>query len=118
VSENVPEGAAEVLELLGDEYVQGILAATSRETLSAKELSDRLDADVSTIYRRVDELLDNHLLVERTRVVEDGSHHSAYDANVDHIDVDIEDGDIVVSLSVQETPSERFTRIWDDIRDG
>lgn len=106
----------DLLGLLGDEYVQEILAATSRESLSARELSEELDADVSTIYRRVDDMLEHDFLVERTRIVEDGSHHSIYEANVDHVDVDVDDGDITVSVQVQESPSERFTRIWDDIR--
>ncbi|MFB6195459.1 MAG: ArsR/SmtB family transcription factor [Haloplanus sp.] len=117
MSNDSSEYEAALLGLLGDEYIQGILAATSRSPMSAKELSDELDADVSTIYRRVDDMLDHDLLVERTRIVEDGSHHSVYEAKVDHVDVDIEDGDLVVEMEVRESPSERFTRIWDDIRE-
>ncbi|MFB6071626.1 MAG: transcriptional regulator [Halobacterium sp.] len=118
MSETGRPDANDLLELLGDEYVQGILAATSQEALAAKELGEALGADVSTVYRRVDDMLDHDLLVEETRIVEDGSHHSVYRANVDHVDVDIEDGDIVVGLQVRESASERFTRIWNDIREG
>ncbi|MFB6106755.1 MAG: ArsR/SmtB family transcription factor [Halobacteriaceae archaeon] len=102
--------------MLGDEYAQAILAATSREPMSAKQLSTALDADVSTIYRHVNELVERDILVERTQIVSDGSHHSLYEANVDHVEIDIDAGEISVELHVRESPAQRFTRIWDDIR--
>ncbi len=107
----------ELLELLGRERVRQILAATSREPLSARALSGELDVARSTIYRRVEEMVDNDLLVERTRIEPDGSHHSVYEANVDHLDVDIVDGRIEVSVHVREDAAQRFSRIWNDIRD-
>ncbi|MFB6085010.1 MAG: helix-turn-helix domain-containing protein [Halorientalis sp.] len=106
----------EVLALLGDEYAREILVATSRESMSAKQLSEELDVDISTVYRRVDELLEQDLLVEKTRIAEGGSHHSIYEPKIDHVDVDIDDGDLAVDIHVRESAAERFTRIWDDIR--
>lgn len=85
--------------------------------MSAKELSKELDADVSTIYRRVDNMIEYELLVERTKIVEDGSHHSVYDANVNHVDIDIDDGEFIVDIEVSESAAERFTSIWGDIRE-
>jgi len=117
VSTKSPDDGAELLELLGNTYVQDILVATSQGAMSAKELSTELDSDISTIYRRVDDMLEYDLLVERTQIVEDGSHHSVYRANIDHIDIDIEDGEFAVGVEVHESPAERFTRIWDDIRE-
>lgn len=111
MSTKSPDDGSALLKLLGDTYVQAILAATSQESMSAKELSTELDADVSTIYRRVDEMLEYDLLVERTQIVEDGSHHSVYKANVDHVDIDIENCESVVGVEVHESPAERFTRI-------
>lgn len=107
---------SDLLGVLGNEYVQAILAATSRDPMSAKQLSDALDADLSTVYRHVNEMVERDLLVERTQIVEDGSHHSLYEANVSHVEIDIEAGEIAVELHVRESPAERFTRIWDDIR--
>jgi DNA-binding transcriptional MocR family regulator len=106
-----------VLELLGEKRVRQILAATSREPLSAKELSEECDVARSTIYRRVEELIDRDLLVERTQLEADGSHHSVYEANVDHLDIGIEDGDIEVSVHLREDAAQRFSRIWREIRE-
>ncbi len=107
----------ELLELLGEERVRQILAATSRESMSAKELSDECDVALSTIYRRVEQMVAHDLLIERTQIESDGSHHSVYDANVDHLDVDIDEGTIDVSVHVREDAAQRFSRIWSDIRD-
>jgi predicted transcriptional regulator len=106
----------EVFELLGDEYVRDILAATSREPLSAKELSDRCDMSVSTVYRRAEALIEQGLLAERTHIDSDGHHRSEYEAAVDHLDVDLSDGALVVELQRSEDAVDRFTRVWEDIR--
>lgn len=107
----------ELLELLGQERIRQVLAATSREPMSAKELSDECDVALSTIYRRAEEMVDHDLLVERTQVEPDGSHHSVFAANIEHLDVDIDDGAIEVSVRVREDAARRFSRIWSDIRD-
>lgn len=107
----------ELLDLLGEQRVRQILAATSREPLSAKELSEECDVALSTIYRRVEDMVDHDLLVERTQIEADGSHHSVYEANVDHLDIDIEDGIIDIKMHVLEDAAQRFSRIWNTIRD-
>lgn len=117
MSETTPEYGDDLLALLGDEYVQAILALTSLGPMSASELGDEIDVDVSTIYRRVDDMLDHDLLVERTRIVEDGSHHNTYEANVGHVAIEVADGELTVGVERRESPAERFTRIWDDIRE-
>lgn len=109
--------ADELLDLLGEERVRQILAATSRDPLSAKELSEECDVALSTIYRRVEDMVANDLLVEQTQIETDGSHHSVYEANVDHVDVDIEDGTIDIKMDIREDAAQRFSRIWGDIRD-
>ncbi|WP_336000548.1 ArsR/SmtB family transcription factor [Halorientalis halophila] len=106
-----------LLELLGEELVRQILAATSREPLSVKELSEQCDVARSTIYRRVEDMVAADLLVERTRLETDGSHHSVYAANVDRLTVDIDDGSISVSVAVREGASQRFSNIWKGIRE-
>ena len=108
----------ELLELLGQERVRQILAATSRDARSAKELSEECDVAPSTIYRRAEDMLAADLLVEKTRIEADGSHHSVYEANIDHLDVDIDDGTIDVSVHVREDAAQRFSRIWSDIRES
>ncbi len=110
--------ATDILTLLGDEYVQSILVATSTTPKSAKELSDELGTARSTVYEKTEQLVAHDLLVERTRVVDDGSHHSVYEANVEHLDVDLDDGAFQVRVETRETPARRFTNIWNDIREA
>jgi len=107
----------ELLELLGEKLVRQILAATSRKPLSVKELSEECDVARSTIYRRVEDMVAHDLLAERTQLETDGSHHSVYEANVDHLAVDIDDGTINVRVHAREDASQRFSRIWNDIRE-
>ena len=80
-------------------------------------LAEELDAARSTIYDRTERMVEHGLLVERTRIVEDGSHHSVFEANVDHLDVDVVDGELVVAVERRESAAERFTNIWNDIRE-
>lgn len=108
--------AERLLELLGERRVRQILVATSREAMSARELSEECDVALSTIYRRVDDMIATDLLVEKTAIESDGSHHSVYEANVDHLAVDIDDGEIDVTMHLDEDAAQRFTRVWRDIR--
>jgi hypothetical protein len=109
--------AAALLTLLGDEYVQEILVATDDDALSARELSEELDTARSTIYDRTERMVEHGLLVERTRIVADGSHHSVFESNVDHLDVDVVEGELQVEVERRESAAERFTNIWSDIRE-
>ncbi|WP_435334613.1 helix-turn-helix domain-containing protein [Haloarchaeobius sp. TZWWS8] len=110
------QDAEAVLALLGDATVRTILAAASREALSAKELGAVCDTSVSTVYRRVDELVDHELLVERTRIEDGGTHVSVYETAVRGFDVGLEDGAWAVEPNRREDAAGRFTNIWEDIR--
>jgi hypothetical protein len=114
-NDSTSEGAA-LLTVLGDEYVQEILVATSDDPKSAKELSEELDAAMSTVYDRTEDMVEHRLLLEGTNIRSDGSHHSVFEANVDHLDIDIVDGELVVDVHTKESPAERFTSVWNDIR--
>jgi DNA-binding transcriptional ArsR family regulator len=107
----------EVLDLLGEDLVREILLATSQEPMSASQLADECDVAPSTIYRRVDVMTDRELLTERTHIEADGSHHSVYELNVEHVDVDISDGRIDVGIEIREDAAKRFSRIWNDMRE-
>lgn len=106
-----------MLELLGDEYAREIIVATHETPRSAKELSVELDAARSTIYDRAEAMVDQQLLVEHTRIMDDGSHHSVYEANIESIDVRLIEDGFTVHVETRETPADRFTEIWEDIRE-
>ncbi|MFC7097638.1 ArsR/SmtB family transcription factor [Halobaculum marinum] len=111
--------ADDVLDLLGDEYARAILAAVTTDAMSASELGSHCGMSVSTVYRRAESLVERDLLAERVRIDADGHHESVYEPTVEALRVEIQDGSFDVDV---EQPSEdavdRFTRVWEDIRDS
>ncbi|MFC5969900.1 helix-turn-helix domain-containing protein [Halomarina salina] len=111
---------AEVLDLLSDEYARAILTETSVEPMSAKTLSERCDASLPTVYRRIDQLTDCGLLEERTRPRQDGNHHRVYSARLQRFAVELDDGEFTADLERrddgrEEDVADRFTRMWEDL---
>jgi predicted transcriptional regulator len=107
----------EVFALLDDEYARAILTATSTQPMSAKTLSEECDASLPTVYRRADRLVKCGLLAERTEVVEDGHHYSVYEAQLDRLTVDLDDGELHVDIeeTTADDVADRFTDMWEDI---
>lgn len=108
----------ELFSLLEDEYARTILMATSKRAMSAKALSEECDASLPTVYRRIERLLDCGFLTEQTRIAEDGHHYGVYEARLQRLTVDLDDGDL--RLTVEERPTEdvadRFTEMWEGIQ--
>jgi predicted transcriptional regulator len=107
---------ADVLDLLGDGYVQQILSAADGEPKSVGELSDACDVVESTVYRRVDDLVEAGLLDERTRIADDGSHHSVYISRFEEISVRLADGVLEAEVTERSDAAGRFTTMWEGIR--
>lgn len=104
---------ADIVALLDDEHVRSILVATSGEPLSAKELGERCDLSVSSIYRRVDELCDCDLLIERTRPRRDGHHETVYVSTLDRFELTIRDGELDWTIDRAESdPADELSRMW------
>ena len=108
-----------LFDLLADEYARAILIATSREPMSARTLSERYEMSLPTVYRRVERLQEFDLLTEQTEIDTSGGHHrSLYEANLEHIDIDLEDGDLGIRIRLREDATDRFTRMWREMRGG
>lgn len=107
----------DVVSLLDDEYARAILRETSIEPMSASTLSERCDASLPTIYRRVNALTDADLLSERTELDGGGDHYSVYAARLDRLTIDLDDGtfDLDVSLT-EDDPADRFTDLFEGLR--
>ena len=107
----------EVLAVLDDEYALAILTETSVEPMSASTLSDRCDASLPTIYRRLDRLSECHLVTESTELAPDGNHYSVYRANLDRLVLTLDDGDVNVEIAYREEDvADKFTRMWEGMR--
>lgn len=107
---------SEIFEILDDEYARAILEATRREPLSARALSEECGMSVSTVSRRVSTLLEHDLLVERTHLDPDGHHYSEYEARLDRVDVELLESGFEVRVDLREDAADRFTRIWNTMR--
>lgn len=107
---------ADLFALLDDEYARAILTETSMGPMSAKTLSEEIDASLPTVYRRIEWLLAAGLIDERPAFQEKGRHYGVFEARLEHIDVDLAEGELSVSVETEPTdPADRFTAIWEDI---
>jgi DNA-binding transcriptional ArsR family regulator len=98
--------------LLGDPTVRTILVQTDQRPMSATTLSDHCEASQPTVYRRLEELRECDLLVERTRPDPEGGHHrTLYATNVRCVTVELEDGRLKLSIDRREDMADRFTRL-------
>lgn len=106
-----------VLDLLGDEYARTILRATDGTAKSAAQLHEDHDLSRPTISRRVNRLVDQHMLRERTRIDPEGGHHfHVYEAAIDRLIVGLADGELDVQLELRGDAADRFTRMWHQLR--
>jgi len=104
---------ADVVALLDDEHVRSILVATSAEPLSAKELGERCDLSVSSIYRRVDRLRRLDLLEERTRPRSDGHHETVYVSVLDRFELTVRDGELDWTVDrTGDDVADELSRMW------
>ena len=115
---------AAVLDLLSDEYARDILAETSVEPMSANTLSERCDASLPTVYRRIERLQNFDLIEEQTRIDPGGSHHKVYAAKLSNFSLDLEDGDFAaeierrrteLAIDEEEDVADRFTEMWEGL---
>ncbi|MFC7216414.1 helix-turn-helix domain-containing protein [Saliphagus sp. GCM10025308] len=107
----------ELLALLDDEYARAILTETSAEPMSASTLSDRCDASLPTIYRRLERLRECDLISEQTELAPDGNHYSVYAARLERLEVTLEDGELSLEITRKdEDVADKFTRMWEGLR--
>lgn len=102
--------------LLADTTARTILRTISNNPMSAHALSEQCDASQPTVYRRLDDLRECGLLVERTKLDPDEGHHrTVYATNLQKIVVFLEDETIDLQIDRQEDMADRFTRLVEGI---
>ncbi|MFP8954025.1 helix-turn-helix domain-containing protein [Natrialbaceae archaeon A-arb3/5] len=106
-----------VLAVLDDEYAREILTHTSVEPMSASTLSERCDASLPTIYRRLDRLKGCRLVTEETEIAPDGNHYNVYRANLDRLELTLDDGAFDLEVTHRsDDVADKFTRMWEGMR--
>lgn len=107
------EPERDVLGVLSDDTAKDILTVTDQRAMSAQALEARCDASLTTVYRRIDELLECRLLRERMELQPDGNHYKTFESNLEHLSVTIDDGDLEVDVDRCDDAPDRLRTIWD-----
>lgn len=106
-----------IAALLEDRYAHAILLYTSRESMSAMELSEACEASPSTIYRRIDRLQEYDLLADQLRLDREGHHYRTYSARLERITIELADGAFEIEVTYRpEDPADRFTDLFEGFR--
>ena len=106
----------DVLELIADDYTRVFLAHMSRQRMSAKELTEIVDASERTVYRRLEQLQSFDLISEELEIDQQGHHRKRYRATFRKLIVEIDGEGYEIRLQIEEDTADRFARMWNDIR--
>jgi DNA-binding transcriptional ArsR family regulator len=105
-----------ILSALSDEYSRKILTATIEMALSALELSKKYEIPITTVYRRIEELVEAGLIAAvKSGRTTDGKWYDLYRSLLRRIDVSFENGDVRIDVTVNEHVADKFTRMWTSI---
>jgi DNA-binding transcriptional ArsR family regulator len=105
-----------ILSAMADEYSRKILTATVEESMSALELSKKYEIPITTVYRRIEELVEAGLLAAvKSGRTTDGKWYDLYRSLLKRIDVGFEKGDVRIEVMVNEHVADKFTRMWTSI---
>lgn len=108
---------SEIAELLDDPYARDILAETSIEPMSAKMLSERCDASLPTIYRRIEHLQEHDLLTSQQQLAPDGNHYKMYVARLDRVAIDLTNGTYNVEITrTKHEAADRFSDLVEELK--
>lgn len=109
-------GKQRILSALSDEYSRKILTATIEIALSALELSKKYEIPITTVYRRIEELVEAGLIAAvKSGRTTDGKWYDLYRSLLRRIDVSFENGDVRIDVTVNEHVADKFTRMWTSI---
>ena len=101
---------------LEDGTTREILLAANQTPQSAESLSKATGASKPTVYRRLDDLRECNLLVERLRPDPDGGHHHrVYTTDLARIIIELEDHGFDVEVTRREGMADRFTRLVEEM---
>lgn len=116
VADEVP-GPDTVLGALDDEDCRAILAELT-EPRTARELLERCEIPRSTLYRKLDRLVEATLVREGTEIREDGSHASRYDVDFEEVHI-TRDADAEIEVEIErpaKRADDRLAELWSEVR--
>ena len=104
-----------VFDVLGNEQVRKILALTSVKPMSVQDLAENLDSSRPTVYRRVNACQEYDLVAEDTQIDGDGNHYNVYEANLERITFELEEGGFNVDIELRHDLVDQFGDFWSDL---
>lgn len=109
-----PDDSAELLDVLGDECARRILSATKAQPMTAKQLSDHCPVSTTTIYRRINTLLDCGLVREEAAFPTDGAGMKFYEPTFDFLEVTLDNDGLRAETFDSQSAVERAVRLFDE----
>lgn len=104
-----------LFDVLGSEEVREILALTDVKPMSVQELSDHVDSSEPTVYRRVNACQEYDLLTADTEIGDDGNHYKVYEANLERVCLELNDGGFDVDIRLRRDLVDQFEDFWSDL---
>ena len=105
-----------ILSAMADQYSRKILTATVAEPVSALDLSKTYQIPITTVYRRIEELVEAGLIAAvKSGRTTDGKWYDLYRSLLRRIDVSFQNGDVRIEVVVNEHVADKFTRMWNSI---
>ncbi|OTF01937.1 winged helix-turn-helix domain-containing protein [Halorubrum sp. SD683] len=98
-TESAP-AAAELLDLLGDEYTRRVFEAVSECPRGGRAVAEAADVSRATAYRRLNELRDAGLVTSEYQLAPDGHHREQFVATARHVSISLDDGGIEATVSL------------------
>lgn len=116
VADDAPD-AETVLGALHDEDCRTILTELA-EPRTARELLEQCEIPRSTLYRKLDRLVESTLVREGTEIRQDGSHASRYDVDFEEVCITRNaDADLEVEIErPAKRADERLAELWSEVR--
>lgn len=96
---------SELLELLGDQYTQRVLAAVAERPRSGREVMDAADVSKATAYRRLGDLEEAGLVDSEMVFDPDGHHHERFESIVESIDITVGEDGLSLEIETEDDPS-------------
>lgn len=110
--------SAALFQLFADDYSREILLAADEEPRTAKDLSQRCDASLATIYRRISTLQEHDFIAVHSTIGSGGEHKKLFETPIESLHVWISDGELELSVETRDELADNFTTLWENIRDN
>lgn len=102
--------AAQLVDLLGDEYTRQVLETIADEPMGGREIAEATSISRPTVYRRLNRLEEVGLVETEMVLCPDGNHHKQFQAVLETASFRLDAGELTASVRTEDTASDRRTR--------